>query len=134
MVAEVRMAVVPANEGSGAMTAIEVFAGNIHQSPAFSTVSQYDRVIALTECSDWQVYPNCDVGNQIEIRVIGNLFVQLDWTFKFLMVGSDTAANQAKRRGQAFVKINLNVWARSKQRLSGIKARRSASNDCNLQG
>ena len=100
MVAEVRMAVVPANEGSGAMTAIEVFAGNIHQSPAFSTVSQYDRVIALTECSDWQVYPNCDVGNQIKIRVIGNLFVQLDWTFKFLMVGSDTAANQAKGEGR----------------------------------
>ncbi len=132
MVAEIRMAVVPANEGSGAMTATEVFAGNIHQSPAFSALSQYDRVIVLTEGSDWQVYPNGDVRNQIKIRVTGNLFVQLDGTFKFLMIGSDTAANQAKRRGQAFVKINLNVWACSKQRLSGIKARRPASNDCNV--
>ncbi len=132
MVAEMRLAVVPANKSRGALTATEVFAGNIHQSPAFSTVSQYDRVIALTERSDWQVYPNCDVRNQIKIRVTGNLFVQLDGTFKFLVVGSDTAANQAKRRGQAFVKINLNIWARSKQRLSGIKARRSAANDCNV--
>ena len=128
------MTVVPGDKFRGGVAAGEVFTGNVHAAVGLGAGGEDDRVIVGAQVGERDVFSVLDATEETEPRVGGELVVDLDDGFDFLMIGGNAEADQTERRGQAVEDVAFNSRPpRLEQVLHREETRRAGTNDGNAQ-
>ncbi len=127
--AEVGVAVVPADERVGAEHVLLVLAGDAELVVVGCAVGQHDRVVDFLQLGHADVAPDLDIA---EIPHIGVRHRLLEGAADVLgggMVGRNPAADQTERRGQPLDDIDLHVRHELEEPLNDIHAARPGADD-----
>ena len=116
---ELRMTVVPADEGGAADDVGEIRAFNFQRTIVRCPGSEDDRVIERHQLSDRDVVADRDVADEADIVGQGGRLVAARNRLDRLMIGGDAGADQAVGHGQLVEDIDLRVLAPLLQRRLG---------------
>ena len=112
VVAEVGMAVVPADELGRRVAARQVLAGDPERPVGRRADRVDDRVVVAAQVLDREVAAELDVGEQAQPRVLGGALVEPRHRLDLRVVGRDAGADQAPRRRQPLEQVDVAAPAR----------------------
>ena len=132
-VAEVGMAVVPADEGRGAEDPVLVGAGNARRAIERAADGEHDGVIGVAQFGDREITPDLDVAEESDGFVEGRAFEVSGNILGRLMVRRHPGPDQAKGSRQAIDDVDADLAVELDERRRGIEARGSGTDDGDLQ-
>ncbi len=110
MMAMVGVAVVPTDKVRRCVDAGEVLAIDAKLGVTFAAERVDNLVVVRIQVVYLDVATEADVAEEPKTRVGGDLVVDLDDAFDLLVIGSHTAAHQAKRNGQSVEHVDRDAF------------------------
>ena len=128
-VAEIRVAIVPTDEGGGAEHAGQPGAGDFHVPVARHADGEHDRVVGRAQFRERKVAAELDIAVEADPGVAGGAREGAGDALRALVVRRHAAADQAVRRGQGLDDIDLDSGKRLEQRRGGIESTRARADN-----
>ena len=129
-VAEIGVAVVPADERGDPDDAHQLRAGDAELAVAAGPGGQHDGVVETAQGSDGDIAADLDIAEEAHAFIERGFLVGAGDVLGLGVVGGDATADQPVGGGQALDDVEGDIGAGLQQRLGGIEPGRPRADDC----